>query len=1071
MLTLYDTNHNKICPLTDYKDYYLEQAINIDDLLFFSYPIGGLNYSQLQFECYVRNGSNEYVIKEINVQGAVSGIEWVQVVCKVNLEDLKGYVVPAFQTVTQAALDTANLALAGTGWTVAYSDVLPKRSVVMANCSAYDIISEIAKAFLCEITYDAVNKYVIIHQKAGANRGAYFAEQLNLTNIQSQGNTNDYITRIIPIGQNNLGISAVNGGLPYVANYQYSSKAITAYWIDNRYTVAQDLMDDAIARLSFLSKPNRAYVANIIDLSNVSAEWAILDYSLGDFITLMSESKNIREVQRIIKLKRYPEEPERSTIEIANRVASLVDILLTVTSAASSVSNMTNTAGSVMAPSVAGQLTNAFIATANVGTLDATIANIGTLLATKALITDLTAINANITNLTANKANVTDLTAVTGRISILEVNSVTIGQLDAVNASITNIVITTAKIQDGAITTAKIGSLQVATGNIALLAVGSAQITDLAVTTAKIGNLQVTTAKIGLLQVTSAQIANATIGTAQIALLAVTTGLIANAAVDTAQIKDGSITDAKVVTLTANKITAGTINAAVITVTNLNAANITVGTINGVQISPATIAGSNVIPGTITNTLISANTITGDRLVVDSITAREIAVATITAIEIAALTITAAKIAIGTITAAQMTVGTITAVSGIIGSIDASKITTGLMTADRINGGILTLGGSGNVNGLLAIKNASGATVVTGNNTGLTVDGGAYFITEPGTQKLVTTVYSLPNLLSDSSFEGMLNYDLNAIGQVLGVNDVLGFPPDPTYGDYNPECVGNWYGWNTHSWSGSTEGVKMSPHWFTTRRTYDKSEASNGKSMAVVNSTNYFSQGLDLVPGQTYFLTVSHRQMISGGGYVYRSTALSKVRLIVEWGNGLTLTGVAVTNDYVSTTAWQRSGFLITVPATGVNGARIRVSSPDANWIYVDGVQLVQGSVPGKFEPMDDLWSHINNEIGFQSTIQQSWLTPTLLNGWKNFDVTTDAAAYYKDSLGFVVIRGIITGGTVGANIFTLPVGYRPLKNVHRAQANNNLFASVGYNSNGTITTDIAVSAWLTIDARFKAEQ
>jgi len=407
MFTLYDTNHNKICALTDYKDYYLEQAINIDDLLFFSYPIGGLNYNLIQFECYIRNGSNEYVIKEINVQGATSGVEWIQVVCKINLEDLKGYVVPAFQTTTQTALATANLALAGTGWTVAYNDVTPQRSVIMANCSAYDIISEIAQAFLCEITYNAVTKTVVIHQKQGADRGAYFAEQLNLTNIQSQGHTNDYITRLIPIGQNGLGISAVNGGLAYVANYQYSAKVITNYWIDNRYTNAAALRDDAAARLAFLSKPNRAYAANIIDLANVSTDWSILDYTLGDFITVLSESKNIRENQRIIKLKRYPEEPERSTIEIANRVASLLDILLTVASASSVVAGLTNTAGSVMANSVAGQLTNAHIATANVDLLDATIANIGTLIATKALITDLAVANASITNLTTSKANVT----------------------------------------------------------------------------------------------------------------------------------------------------------------------------------------------------------------------------------------------------------------------------------------------------------------------------------------------------------------------------------------------------------------------------------------------------------------------------------------------------------------------------------------------------------------------------------------------------------------------------------------------------------------------------------------
>lgn len=51
--------------------------------------------------------------------------------------------------------------------------------------------------------------------------------------------------------------------------------------------------------------------------------------------------------------------------------------------------------------------------------------------------------------------------------------------------------------------------------------------------------------------------------------------------VGTSMIKDGAITDAKILGLSANKITAGILDAAKITVTNLNADNITVGTLNG----------------------------------------------------------------------------------------------------------------------------------------------------------------------------------------------------------------------------------------------------------------------------------------------------------------------------------------------------------------------------------------------------------------------------------------------------------------------------------------------------------
>lgn len=51
--------------------------------------------------------------------------------------------------------------------------------------------------------------------------------------------------------------------------------------------------------------------------------------------------------------------------------------------------------------------------------------------------------------------------------------------------------------------------------------------------------------------------------------------------VGTSLIKDGAVTNEKVQSLSANKLTAGTIDASKITVTNLNADNLTVGTING----------------------------------------------------------------------------------------------------------------------------------------------------------------------------------------------------------------------------------------------------------------------------------------------------------------------------------------------------------------------------------------------------------------------------------------------------------------------------------------------------------
>jgi phage minor structural protein len=814
MLILYDINHNKIGALTNYKDYYIEQAVNIDDLLYFSYPIADPQYPLIAFECYIRNEGSEYIVKEINAQGAKDGIEWAQFVCRTNLEDLKGHLITNFETIGQLPGISANLALAGTGWIVGYCNVSKLRTVRKAQCTVYDVMAEIATAYACEITYNPIHKTVAIYQKQGADRGAYFAEQLNLQTLQSQSNTNDYITRLVPIGANNLDITSVNDGVNYVSNYQYSDKVITGYWIDNRYTsnvnlvalntalstcqvdatakdswiegitsdnkltgeekssistemaaitselavndtqataldvitektsyddtyyvlntyitpliadtgvettisgdeckqkfdfyylarialltafvdkakikidvAAQTLLDDAVDRLAYLSKPTCAYAASIVDLANVSDTWGLLDFALGDFIALLSESKNVREQQRIVKINRYPEEPERSTIQIANRIARLEDIILRVSDAANTVATATNTTGSVVASSVSGDLTNAHIAAVNVDNLSATIATIGTLIATKAIITELTAVTADIETLTADKANVTDLTASTARITTLEADSATITQLAVSTARITTLEATTAHITNGIIDNATIN-------------------------VADINNLSANFAHI-----TSGVIDNAVVGLA---------------AIGTTQIADGSITDGKIVTLSANKISAGTIDAAVITVNHLNAANITVGTINGSQISngaittanilDGTILGGDITPGTITNTLISANTITGDKLIVDAITAREIASKVITANEIVANTITAAQIAANTITANEISANTITATQILAYTITATQIAAYTITASKIAAGAITADMI--TAGTMSANRISGGTITGITLTGVTI--------------------------------------------------------------------------------------------------------------------------------------------------------------------------------------------------------------------------------------------------------------------------------------------------------------------------------------------------------------
>ena len=142
--------------------------------------------------------------------------------------------------------------------------------------------------------------------------------------------------------------------------------------------------------------------------------------------------------------------------------------------------------------------------------------------------------------------------------------------------------------------------------------------------------------------------------------------------------------------ISANKITAGTIDASVITVSNINAGNISTGTLAADRIAAASITGAKIAAGTITAANITAGTITSAEIATGTITESNIATGTITATQIAASTITGSLIAAGTITASNIAASTITASQIATGTITATQIAAGTITTDKLTAGTLT---------------------------------------------------------------------------------------------------------------------------------------------------------------------------------------------------------------------------------------------------------------------------------------------------------------------------------------------------------------------------------------------
>lgn len=365
--------------------------------------------------------------------------------------------------------------------------------------------------------------------------------------------------------------------------------------------------------------------------------------------------------------------------------------------------------------------------------------------------------------------------AESARISILEANRITTEYLEA--------------------NYAKVGRLEALSAKIDTLEAGRITTEYLEANYAKIGRLEALSAQIGTLeanQITTeylnanyAQIGLANVTQASVGTLFANIGLVSNMT-----ISSGYITgELQGVTISANQITAGTIDAAAINVVNLNASNLTVGTINGQLIAPGSVSADalsqalqnrisqtetdvenalkeidaneaaakamvddltknlsvpgkivvsagNIPAGTIASTQIANNAIIAGKIAANAVTSDKIISNAITAVKIAANAVTADKISANAVTAGKIaanavTAGTIAAKAVIAGNLNVSTLSAitanvGTLTSGIIRSSNYAATASGNYSSKGVIINLSSGLIQTP-NFAIDTAGNAYF--------------------------------------------------------------------------------------------------------------------------------------------------------------------------------------------------------------------------------------------------------------------------------------------------------------------------------------------------------
>lgn len=322
-----DQRGRRLAVLENAYDIVLEQEINGTDVLTFSLPSDDVNKQFLEAENAVLLVNAKYIIRRISEKRDASQRD-IKVYCETEWYDIM-YADPLtkFSWQDADAKTVMQDILEDTGWGVGDVEIDKKRSLsVSTQANRLDALHQVAEVWGGELEFDTANKVVHLRKEISRRPGVLFAYRKNMKGIEKVVDTTGLITRLYAYGKNGITFADINGGKPYVENYQYTNTIKTAIFSDERFTNPYQLKERAEEILEIVSKPRVSYVVQAADLSGIEG-YEHEAFKLGDYVLVSDEEFNILFETRIVKWHYWIDQPWKTTLELSNKVPTFTDLL------------------------------------------------------------------------------------------------------------------------------------------------------------------------------------------------------------------------------------------------------------------------------------------------------------------------------------------------------------------------------------------------------------------------------------------------------------------------------------------------------------------------------------------------------------------------------------------------------------------------------------------------------------------------------------------------------------------------------------------------------------------------
>lgn len=313
-------------PLENRQKFSIETTYEGDQLLAFDIATNDDYAKYIKEEANLLFEDNIYTIKNINRRKHL-----ISVTAEIDMWEWKVKPYSAFKQEDKLFSEIIDF-IKPYGWIIENSgSIAYHASFDLKGVTPYDILMDCIKKYNIVYEYHSKQKIIkVIHPDSILPRGLYMTDELNLTDIEYKGSSDNLITLLQAHGKkseikdDNGNVIAVeyvtfkelNDGKDYIENHSYTDKVIAGYWQDDSYSDPQQLYDDAVEKLKALAIPVKSYSCKLFDLSRTNEEYKMLDFHMYDKPMLIDAS-GIHEQHQVVKYKRYPDQERDNEIVLS----------------------------------------------------------------------------------------------------------------------------------------------------------------------------------------------------------------------------------------------------------------------------------------------------------------------------------------------------------------------------------------------------------------------------------------------------------------------------------------------------------------------------------------------------------------------------------------------------------------------------------------------------------------------------------------------------------------------------------------------------------------------------------